>query len=755
MRCAGDVVHTASLTADGAGTYRINLASKSSILRLLLVLSFVRLDQVRMHYVDSFLPTGRGRLNVFGIQFMQCALWTYLSLRAPFTLVVHEFSPAVEFSDRVFWSRRRLFGAAKSIEFHTAIERLNFEKAVPRTTKKNCIVPHKRHFMKAFDGTQAEARLKLGIATEQRIFLCLGFIQRHKAFDLAIRSFAGARPHNSELYVVGSIRDDTKENSDYRDELAELIAGTPNASMVESFVTDEIFDMWICAADMVLLPYEEIWTSGVLARAMLYRRPVAMRDHPTLREQAREYAAEFFRGERELGEILCRAAKTNNDIVIRAAYKQDVRPRVLIVAPLYGPMHTGGAERVISDFASLLTSSCDVEIWSTRSSRLEGRDNNLTDHPVGQTQRVRRFGTNVLVEGIFRLSHRRVANARRGSIWQWLWARSSICGVGMVRALHREHAHFDVVLLPHYFYGSTHRLASVAPEKTILHPFLHDEPALRTRVIARLLGAPCLVTFNSEAERLIARKQLSLPVFRSHVVGNVVSGPPIDLQTSGAREAPPTPFHYLLYVGRVIEEKNVCLLGRWFQDARAVLPDGMRLIIVGEGPATSSELEHPSIIRLTRVTEREKWSLMANCVALVQLSVLESFSLVTAEAWLAGRPVIVHADCAATTLHVSACKGGKIVRDSTDFTAAVLDLTRDPIMAQQMAVRGKRYVRSNFSSEIIRGRLKQAIEIVMGGTATLTLPSSTPPRLPSSPGAIRVGRHWATDRKRSLKGRLS
>ena len=45
---------------------------------------------------------------------------------------------------------------------------------------------------------------------------------------------------------------------------------------MESFVTNEAFDTWIKAADWVILPYSEIWSSAVLGRAKLLHRPAVV-----------------------------------------------------------------------------------------------------------------------------------------------------------------------------------------------------------------------------------------------------------------------------------------------------------------------------------------------------------------------------------------------------------------------------------------------------------------------------------------------
>lgn len=45
-------------------------------------------------------------------------------------------------------------------------------------------------------------------------------------------------------------------------ELRALVAATPGAMLREGYLSDETFDVWLVAADLVVLPYRHIWSSG-------------------------------------------------------------------------------------------------------------------------------------------------------------------------------------------------------------------------------------------------------------------------------------------------------------------------------------------------------------------------------------------------------------------------------------------------------------------------------------------------------------
>jgi glycosyltransferase involved in cell wall biosynthesis len=124
------------------------------------------------------------------------------------------------------------------------------------------------------------------------MFLSIGFIQPHKGFDRAIRAFGrlggttgDGRP--LRLDVVGSVRLEDPAYVEHVDTLRGLSDATPGTGLHLGYVSDEEFDRWIVAADVIVLPYRHIWSSGVIERAALYDRPVIVTRVGGLAAQAR------------------------------------------------------------------------------------------------------------------------------------------------------------------------------------------------------------------------------------------------------------------------------------------------------------------------------------------------------------------------------------------------------------------------------------------------------------------------------------
>lgn len=181
---------------------------------------------------------------------------------------------------------RSLFLSARRVEFHTESQREEFCRQFRIPVDRAVVRPHGAHFVRRTSLTREQARARLGIPQSAFAFLCIGFIQRHKGFDRAIRAFAGLGPTNCRLDIVGSIRVQAPDVLAYLDDLRREATAVPGVNLHEGYVSDELFDTWIVACDVVVLPYRQIWTSGVLERAAILGRTILCTRVGGLAEQA-------------------------------------------------------------------------------------------------------------------------------------------------------------------------------------------------------------------------------------------------------------------------------------------------------------------------------------------------------------------------------------------------------------------------------------------------------------------------------------
>ena len=180
---------------------------------------------------------------------------------------------------------RALFRSASRILLHTESERRDFVQAFGTPAEKVQLLEHGESFVAKTRHDRASARRTLGVPADATVFLSIGFIQPHKGFDRAIRAFRGLGERGARLYVVGSLRLDDGEYAAHLADLRRLAKETEGVEVVVGYVSDELFDRWIVASDVVVLPYRHIWSSGVAERAEIYDRPVIATDVGGLAEQ--------------------------------------------------------------------------------------------------------------------------------------------------------------------------------------------------------------------------------------------------------------------------------------------------------------------------------------------------------------------------------------------------------------------------------------------------------------------------------------
>ena len=195
-------------------------------------------------------------------------------------IVIHEADPPKRWRPD-YLLLRWAFARAGRLWFHTETERRALERDY-RVRVRGEVVPHRVRPTRTV--SREDARAELGLPAGRTIFVCAGFLQPSKGFDRAVEAFRAAE--GGSLYVIGSVRDRTPENERYALALAERAAASPGVTFVERFLSDEEFDLWVAAADWLVLPYRRSWSSGVLARAQALGTPAIVSAVGGLAEQA-------------------------------------------------------------------------------------------------------------------------------------------------------------------------------------------------------------------------------------------------------------------------------------------------------------------------------------------------------------------------------------------------------------------------------------------------------------------------------------
>ena len=114
-----------------------------------------------------------------------------------------------------------------------------------------------------------DARHALGLPPDLPVLLALGTLRPYKGLEALLDAFAALPPGTAHLLIAGGAKVPS-----YAAALARQVARTPGAQLIPRHVPDGELPLYLGAADLVILPYRHLLTSGILLWAMSYARPV-------------------------------------------------------------------------------------------------------------------------------------------------------------------------------------------------------------------------------------------------------------------------------------------------------------------------------------------------------------------------------------------------------------------------------------------------------------------------------------------------
>jgi glycosyltransferase involved in cell wall biosynthesis len=134
---------------------------------------------------------------------------------------------------------------------------------------------------------QATARQSLFPSSEEPVLLFFGQIKPEKGLAGLLSAFAIHRQRGGTGRLLVAGRPTSHDPVDYQKMADELgIAGYVKFEL--SYIPEEDTSLFFAAADLVVLPYSEIYQSAVLIMAMSYGRAVLVSDLPAMMEIIRD-----------------------------------------------------------------------------------------------------------------------------------------------------------------------------------------------------------------------------------------------------------------------------------------------------------------------------------------------------------------------------------------------------------------------------------------------------------------------------------
>ena len=379
--------------------------------------------------------------------------------------------------------------------------------------------------------------------------------------------------------------------------------------------------------------------------------------------------------------------------------------KVLVVVQRYGADVVGGSESHARVVAHRLAKINEVEVATT----------NALDYwswaphfPAGESRdgpvRVRRFAVTGLRSPTFKDAEQHLLFEPHTLAEERAWL--TLQGPetpGLLEFLHREGKTYDAVLFYTYIYAPTAAGLPLVAERAALISTAHDEEPLRLVPYRVLFQLPRAFGFLTPEERDLVQARFRTEHIPSEVLGIGLDPPPWhDPEPFREHYAPRGPL--VLYLGQVSEGKAVDeLLADW----TAYREGGGAGSLVLAGTARMAIPERDDVVPLGRVSDEDKYALLAAADVLVLPSHLESLGIVLLEAWQVGTPCLVSAKNKVTSGQVARAGGGAAYGRG-EFAAALQRVLAD---RGGLGASGRAYVERECAWLAFDARLEHLVDL--------------------------------------------
>lgn len=279
----------------------------------------------------------------------------------------------------------------------------------------------------------------------------------------------------------------------------------------------------------------------------------------------------------------------------------------------------------------------------------------------------------------------------------------------MIRHIRKNKDIFDFFIFFSYrYYHSFHGINAV-PHKSILVPTAEEDPIVKFRIFRGLFNLPQAFVYNSVEERRLIQGISSNYQVPGDVVG-VGSEIPDSADGNAFRKKFGVDSPFLLYVGRIDENKGCGQLFEFFQRFKAETQSDLKLVLVGS--PIMKVPDHPSILSVGFQDDQTKFDALAASEMLIMPSFYESLSMVLLEAWGMGRPTLANGNCPVLKGQSIRSNAGLFYTDYGEFRRSLEFLQSRPDVKEAMGHNGRTFYSDNYRWEIIEQKYLRLMEAV-------------------------------------------
>ncbi|ULO08038.1 glycosyltransferase family 4 protein [Paenibacillus sp. 19GGS1-52] len=378
--------------------------------------------------------------------------------------------------------------------------------------------------------------------------------------------------------------------------------------------------------------------------------------------------------------------------------------KIAIVTPWFTDSISGGAERFAGGIAkSLHDAGCNVEILTTcGKDSFWDWDKNFFEEGINEINglSVRRFPLRKRNKKKYEEILGKLLNKEEIKYSEEMQLfHETVNSDAMYRYITENEDEYIFLFIP-YIFGTSYWGSKMVPERSFLIPCLHDEDMAYLESIGHMFARVKGILFNT-----IEEQQLTEKLHNIDIEDSVISGGGVELNyipdNTDFRKKYGIESDYFIYVGRLVGGKNVPQMLEFFNRYHNENRNDVKLLVVGKGEEQIIETikQSKGIIHMGELNDGDKFNAIAGSIALIQPSLMESFSIVIMESWLCETPVIVHEGCAVTKGHCDRSEGGFYYKDYESFKSVLNIYLSSKGDAVEIGKKGKEYVEKEYTWE--------------------------------------------------------
>lgn len=386
-----------------------------------------------------------------------------------------------------------------------------------------------------------------------------------------------------------------------------------------------------------------------------------------------------------------------------------MRKKIALVNQRYGLEVNGGSELHCRQYAERLTRWYDVEVLTTCALDYTDWANH---YPEGESVingvTVRRFPVErKRNKKVFDKLSDRVLNSSvsEADEERWIDEQGPYCPA-CVEYIKEHHGDYTAVIFMTYLYYITARGVAADIPNAFLLPTAHDEKPIYLKYYHKVFERVKGIIYNTAEEKAMIDR-----MFRVESIPTVITAVGIDAPDESELFDAKARYgleDYILYVGRIDENKGCGTLFKYFAEYKKRNGGNLKLVLVGK--AVIDIPKRDDIVYLGFVSDEEKFSLTKDARLMVLASEFESLSMIVLESMFYGRPVLLNGRCEVLKGHCKRSNAGLYFTNYFEFEGALNYLLTHPEEYEIMRANARRYVNENYRWDAIMKRLCDFIE---------------------------------------------